>query len=317
MDQLVSNESQIMLPPALTIDRIDECEELILVQTTSQSWCRSCCCQPTINWVLSEDERQDGNISKSDQKRIKYKTSGWIHEESSFCGRSWSWLFPGCRAQKYVQHSGRPPTSINNENKGFCLCCRCQCGRRTKGLSKQERNSNIVATHEKKSTCGARYTFYPPFPICNCFPLPYLETKNGSDGATMGRTNYVCDHGIFVPKYDVTNSQGEKIYDIRPDTCCMGICVKCALCGHDDGKECTRVPYFIRDPVTLEPVTIRDSDSAAQIDSLHSGWGDECCTMRNKYHVAFPRGATAEQKIILTGSALLINVTMFEQEEQE
>eukprot|EP00957_Ditylum_brightwellii_P166774 12694500-Ditylum_brightwellii.AAC.1 len=40
---------------ALTIERITEKDELILAQTTSQ-FCRCCCFQPSINWVLSEQD---------------------------------------------------------------------------------------------------------------------------------------------------------------------------------------------------------------------------------------------------------------------
>lgn len=291
-----------MGPPSLTIDRLDEKEELILAQSTSQC-CRFCCCQPSINWVLSEKDN-----FQSGQNPFEANPSGWIHEESSFCGRSFAWLNIGCRAQKYVQHAGPPPASMQSENGN----CGCQCEPTPSYLSEIERNSNLVATHEKNSTCGMCWTYPLPFPICNCCPLPYLETKK-SDGTVIGKTSYICDQFCCVPKYDVTNAQGEKIFHIRPDTCVMGCCVQCR-CGGDGGK-CCRVPFVIRDPNNLSPVMTDGNESSAQIDSLWSGWANECCRNRNAYHLAFPSGTTAEEKLILTGSGILIDVTVFEQND--
>lgn len=292
-------------PFPLTIHRLHESEELILAQSTSQC-CRFCCCQPSINWVIAEqDNFQPG------QNPFDLPSSGWIHEESSWIGRSCSWLSLGCRAQKYVQHAGSPPPSIRRENDGI-RCCSCQPGLVTNGLSPTERQSNVVATHEKNLTCGWCCTHPIPFPVCGC--LPYLETKNSTTGAVIGKTTYVCDECCFVPKFDVTNANGEKIYHIRPDTCVLGMCVQCR-CDGGKGK-CCRVPYIVRDPVTRAPIMSNaNKENKAQVDSLWTGWGKQCCSLQNAYHLAFPSGISAEEKLLLTGSAILIDVTLFEQQE--
>ncbi len=289
-----------MKPSALTMDRLDEKEDLIVAQSTSQC-CRCCCFQPSINWVLAEQDNFEPG-----QDPFDLDSSGWVHEESSFCGRWWSWALPGCRAQKYVQHSGPAPASIRTEN-GFLSC---QTGSTTVGLSEDDRRGDIVATHEKNCTCGTCYQFVPPFPIC-C-NLPYLETKD-SNGSTIGKTSYVCDACLFVPKYDVTNAQGEKIYRIRPDTCVGGMCVQCR-CGGGGGK-CCRVPFVVRNPDTLEPVATKGNASVSQVDALWTGWANECCRLKNAYHLAFPDGATAQEKLILTGASILIDTTVFEQQD--
>lgn len=289
----------------LTIDRLAEKEELVLAQSTSQC-CRFCCCQPSINWVLAEqDNFQPG------QNPFDLDDSGWIHEESTWCGRSCSWLAPGCRAQKYVQHASSAPGSVRAENNGV-LCCACQPGKVTAGLSDAERESNVVATHEKNSTCGFCWTFPIPFPVC-CF-LPYLETKKAT-GEVIGKTSYVCDACCFIPKYDVTNAYGQKIFHIRPDTCFMGCCVQCR-CNGGRGK-CCRVPFIVRDPRTLAPLKTDGNEDKAQVDALWTGWANECCALKNAYHLAFPESIPAEEKLLLIGSAILIDVTVFEQESDE
>lgn len=297
-------------PHQLTIERLNEKEELILAQTTSQ-FCRYCFCQPSINWVIAEQDNFEPG-----QNPFDLNSSGWIHEESSFCGRSFSWTCPGCRSQKYIQHAGPPPESIMQENQGCCCCLVCQTGPTTAGLKDHERDRNVIATHEKSYTCGIWNLVAIPFPICNCFPLPYLDTKNGTDGTNLGRTSYVCDHRICVPKYDVTNSRGEKIYRIQPDTCCLDMCIRCRCdSGRGDTKgKCCRVPFIIRNPRTLAPATTDGNESFAQVDALWSGWANECCRKKSAYHLAFPREATVEEKLILTGSAILIDVNIFEQD---
>ena len=126
---------------------------------------------------------------------------------------------------------------------------------------------------------------------------------------------YICNHCLFVPKYDVTNSQGETIYRISPDTCLMGMCIRCRKDG-SKGK-CCRVPFIIRDPHTLAPIPTRGNESIAQADALWTGWANECCMNKNAYHLAFPQDATAEEKLILIGSAVLIDTTIFEQNQDQ
>lgn len=305
-----------LAPQPLTMDRLDETEDLVIAQSTSQC-CRCCCFQPSINWVMAQ-----GNNFQPGSDPFTLDSVGWIHEESTFCGRWWSWILPGCRKVKYVQHHGPAPASILGENQEWF---RCQTQETTKGLDLEDIQSNIVATHEKNWTCGYCFNFGDlSFPICNCFPLPYLETRN-SQGTVIGQTRYVCDACCFVPKLDVVDAMGEPKWRLRPDTCCAGICVRCR-CGTGKGGKCFRVPFLIRHPVTKEPLhsqTQTQTNDAqnqemyhkAQIDVLWAGWKHVCCTQQNAYHVAFPEDITAEDKLLLMGSTVLVDLVMFEQKE--
>lgn len=299
-----------MAPMPLTMDRLEERDEVVMAQSTSQC-CRTGCCQPSINWLIAE-----GNNFKPGSNPYKLDSVGWIHEESKFAGRLWSCCAAGCRSIKYVQHHGPPPASMMKENVEWCTC---QFDEATKGLTKEERTTNIVAIHEKKQTCGVFCCWTPC--VCNGFGLPYLETKDPATGNVLGRTQYVCDMCCFVPKYDILDGKtGTQLYRLRPDTCLGGLCVKFRY-GGKKGK-CCRVPFIVRHPETQEPVisgatTLAGTAINAMVDVLWSGWANECCMKKNAYHVSFPRNIKPEHKAVLLGSTLLVDVTMFEQEQDD
>ena len=96
--------------------------------------------------------------------------------------RCLSGCLPGCRAVKYVQHSSTVPASVvKSEDYKWCTC---QCDETPEALSEEDRNKDVIATHEKGQTCTGG--------ICCCY-LPYLETKDSSSGKLIGKTQYVCD----------------------------------------------------------------------------------------------------------------------------
>lgn len=282
-------------PSAMTMDRLGDTKQIILAQSTSQC-CRMGMCQPSINWVVREADNYDGGNPHA------LVQQAWIHEESTFLMRCLSGCLPGCRAVKYVQHSSTVPASVvKSEDYKWCTC---QCDETPDALSEEDRNKDVIATHEKGQTCTGG--------ICCCY-LPYLETKDASSGKLIGKTQYVCDGWIFVPKFDVYDGNGEKKYRLRPDTCVGGCCVMCR-CGGPKGK-CCKVPYIIRDPNTFEPIKGNAGQKKAQTTRLFSGWANECCTKRNAYHLVFPDDATPELKTTLIGSTILMDVQMEEQDE--
>jgi len=287
-------------PSAMTMERIGETKQMILAQSTSQC-CRHGICQPSINWVIREaDNYHGGNPHQLEQQ-------AWIHEESTFFMRCCSGCIPGCREVKYVQHGSTIPESVvKGEDYRWCTC---QGDELPKGLSEEDRNKDIVATHEKKQTCGAHLSG------C-CKPHPYLETKD-ADGKTIGKTEFVCDWWLCVPKFDIYDGSGEKKYRLRPDTCIGGCCVMCRCGGKGSGGKCCRVPYIVRDPNTFEPIKGNDGKENSQATQLFSGWKNECCTQRNAYHLVFPDTATAEDKATLIGASILIDVLYAEQQNDD
>ena len=208
---------------------------------------------------------------------------------------------------------GQVPHVLKSENNA---CCTVQVTPYTDGMTEKDRHDNIIATHEKDCTCGYCFNFGDiTFPICNCFPLPYLETKR-SDGTSVGKTLYICDACCFVPKFDVFDESGHRKYRIKPDTCVLGMCVMCR-CGEEKGK-CCRIPFIVRDPNNLEPIAASaNSENKAMVDSLWTGWANECCRRKNAYHLVFPSDMSVDDKLLLTGSGILIDLLMFEQKQDD
>jgi len=265
------------------------------------------------------------NVSNHDQVRQNElgQVGGWIAEEASLCGRTMSSCFPGGRSTKHTVHAGEIPAALVEEEQtiGCGLCCKIQYGEKSDEFGGIDPSSlgPVIFTHEKQRTNGVTCGLGDKRCPC-CCNLPYLETK-GANGKPLGRTQYVCDACLFVPKFDVFDGSGHHMYRIRPDTCFGGLCVMCK-CGGQGGK-CFRVPFIIRDPVTHEPLRASGSytmgggsggESYAQITSLWTGM-KRCCQKKDSYAVHFPEGASKEMKATLIGSNILIDMAIFEQEE--
>jgi len=283
-------------PKSMTIDRFDDMDEVVLAQSTSMCL-RKGCCRPSINWVLLDSSNFEPTtvMNPFDLPSV----GGWIHEESTFFQRCLC-SSPGCRETKFIHHSGLPPKSLGEEDRH---CCRIQDKPTSSFLTHEEINQNIVAVHEKENTCG------PAFCCC----LPYLRTTD-NEGRYMGETKYVCDECIFVPKFIILDKHGDPKFLLRPDTCCMGLCMVPRFGGR--GGKCCRLPFLVRDPYTFQPKLSNTHEGKAQVTELWSGLVNEVCFKRHAYHVAFPSDATVEDKLVLIGSSILVDVAFFEQDSE-
>ena len=123
-----------------------------------------------------------------------------------------------------------------------------------------------------------------PIPCC-CY-LPEIVTKT-PEGRVLGSSQYECDSNLLVPKFKVKDANGNITYKIKPDTCCCGLCIKCR-CGFGRQSKAIYVPFEIRDPVTMEPMTSVYEGQPAQVRKVWSGWKKECCTDADNFHVIFP-----------------------------
>lgn len=256
-------------------------EHVIMKQHTSQ-FCRFCCCQPNIHWdLLDWQEGASYNALANRPVRLHVK------EEAPYIGRCCSYCYPGARSTTYTVYEGASDQ-----------------GRR-------------LMTHEKSCTCPISFLILqgdggPVRCPCCCPPLPNLVTKD-SAGAVLGETKYVCDMCCFIPKYDVFDSAGHRLYRIRPDTCCGGVCPRCRCCDGKGSKKCLRIPFPIRDPETGERI------GDAVIGDLWAGLAAECCTQKNLYEIKFPKDSAFNrdpEKVMATliGASLLIDLTVFEQD---
>ena len=164
-------------------------------QQKTSEFCRCCCCQPNIHWRVHP-------YNENWQVGQEGPTLMSISEDASKCGRTCSFCMPGYRATKYTVRAGE----YDEKNPGT-------------------RSNRVLYTHEKDETCGTNvfiaFTDGGQLRIPMCCNLPYLETKD-ANGAKLGRTQYICDACLFVPKYHISNRHGEKKYLLRPDTCVAG-----------------------------------------------------------------------------------------------
>jgi hypothetical protein len=294
-------------PQSMTMERLGDTDELILAQTTMLCL-RHGCCRPSINWVMQSASNYEPGSSPFQLPHV----GGWIHEESTFCQRCCFGHISGCRETKFVQHAGNPPRRLQQEDGS---CCVIQTEPTSAELSPTDLTSQVIATHEKEMTCSTGCACCSC--CCCCGPAPYLRTKDTDTGMVLGETRYVCDECLFVPKFHVFMAPhgGSVRYILRPDTCCCGLCVMPRCGGRKDKCRC-RVPFLIRTPTNgNDPVYANVHEGKAQITSLWTGLFNEVCYKRRAYHVAFPAEASPEERVVLMGSALLVDVVLYEHDD--
>lgn len=212
----------------------------------------------------------------------------FVKEEAAYVGRCFSFCLPAMRPTKYTVYEG------------------------------SEVGGRIVMTHEKECSCpvnvlvGCANDAQIRIPCCLCCgALPYLITKD-ADGKVLGKSVYVCDEYLCVPKYDVLDANGVQVYRVRPDVCCGGCCVKCVSCR--GFGNCQRVPFFIRQPKEpFEPIP------GATIGDLDSDLTHECCTRQTLYKITYSTDVLMKNdqaiKATLMGTTLLVDLTWNEIEQ--
>ena len=186
---------------------------VVLRQKTSQC-CRVLCCQPNIDWVCTPWTPEIDTLGKFGGAGAGSTVKGsaplaYVSEDAPWGGRCYSCLAPGSRPTTLTYHAG------------------------------PDASGQILFKHRKGCTNGqnqwiAQGDGGPVRIPCGCF-LPYLDTLDAHD-QKLGRSEYVCDACLFVPKYRVLGPAGEAWYAVRPDTCVCGMCVECQCRGK--GAKC-------------------------------------------------------------------------------
>eukprot|EP00746_Dinoflagellata_sp_MGD_P166950 gnl/MRDRNA2_/MRDRNA2_97202_c0_seq1.p1 gnl/MRDRNA2_/MRDRNA2_97202_c0~~gnl/MRDRNA2_/MRDRNA2_97202_c0_seq1.p1 ORF type:complete len:307 (+),score=48.82 gnl/MRDRNA2_/MRDRNA2_97202_c0_seq1:106-1026(+) len=264
---------------------VDVTPQGVIVKQHTSECCRCCCCQPNIDWDIHDfrEGNYDGLFTESGKMFIK--------EESSWLGRCMSFQMPGHRATKYtVYEGGAPPKDTPPTGR-------------------------VLFIHEKGCSCPVNVLIAMgdggQLRVPCCFqPMPYLITKD-ANGTKLGTSKYVCDMCLFIPKFDVFDANDQHVYRVRPEVC-LGCCPKCNF-GGAKGK-CMRIPFPIREP--KEPY---NQIKGAVIGDLWAGVKHECCTKKNLYELKYPPEVVATNnqamKATLFGTALLVDITTFEQDQ--
>eukprot|EP00391_Amoebophrya_sp_Ameob2_P001223 CAMPEP_0179004686 /NCGR_PEP_ID=MMETSP0795-20121207/13455_1 /TAXON_ID=88552 /ORGANISM="Amoebophrya sp., Strain Ameob2" /LENGTH=319 /DNA_ID=CAMNT_0020699001 /DNA_START=273 /DNA_END=1232 /DNA_ORIENTATION=- len=181
------------------------------------------------------------------------------------------------------------------------------------GESQKPKPQSVLLSHQKGLTFGHSCWIIEgdggPVRVPCCCNLPYLETKDVNQ-QVLGKTQYECDHKICVPKYVVKAPDGTEWYRIRPDTCCGDCCTACE--GSGPKGRCMAIPFYIRDPKSMQKLPGAEPGSVAAVNNLWSGVRE--CVNRQNYALRFPAAATPNQKATLVGSNVLIEMLHFEHE---
>ena len=145
---------------------------------------------------------------------------------------------------------------------------------------------------------------------CKC--CCYQEASVSSGGQELGSMKEDCFY--CVPSFKINSPDGTPIYKVHPPTCCAGICMNCCAEGNPCcGKGCCKVPFHVY-PADQEK-TDGDAPFIGKILKKPKSLAVEILTDAEAFDVTFPDDATAQQKGLLMGSAIFINVNFFEGRE--
>lgn len=148
---------------------------------------------------------------------------------------------------------------------------------------------------------------------CCCY-LPTIKTYT-SDRTYVGKTKYVCDAALLVPKLATFDANDNPQFMIRPDTCCFDCLPVCGSGGQGKANSCIYMPFYIRKHDTLEKIAGAPGGNGmeAQVRNVWPGFKRECCTSADNYFVVFPSGSSTALKAALLGSTVLLDFTVFEE----
>ena len=151
-------------------------------------------------------------------------------------------------------------------------------------------------------------------PIGGCKCCLYQEADFTSDGQKLGNikeTFYCC-----VPRFDIFDDEAKLLYKLHQPTCCGGMCVNCCAEGNPcTSKGCCKESFRVYDANQEE--TDGDAPYLGYIMKKPKSAMVEIFTDADAFDVKFPENATVAQKGILVGTAIFINATFFENQDEE
>lgn len=158
-------------------------------------------------------------------------------------------------------------------------------------------------------------------PICCCKCCCYQEATVTSGGQVLGSMKEDCF--VCVPSFQVNAPDGSPIYKIHPPTCWDGRCIDCCMkdypyccegcCNHKHTEEpffaCCRLAFHVF-PASQEDT----GDLAPCIGKIFKPFGNTVERRADCFavEISFPEGATPQEKGLLMGSAIFLNVNFFE-----
>lgn len=211
----------------------------------------------------------------------------------------------GCEAKneflifnnKDESKSGSPEIMYSLEESSCMMrfCCKNNRGfTQTIWEGTKDNQGAPVLTMDRPLAC-------PVQPCCCCNFAPFMNTITFADIGSAEVPCFFC-----LPSIKVKDRNGSEKYQVQMPSCCGGLCVNCMAEGCCNCK----IPFYIYPP---GPAT--DETKVGKIVKLWRGLGTEVFTDAASFQVEFPPNATDEDKALITGTTLYVNVLFFEKSE--
>lgn len=140
---------------------------------------------------------------------------------------------------------------------------------------------------------------------CCCYQKATIFS-NGSLLGTIEEQMYCC-----IPSFLVRDEVKRKMYKIHPPTCWFGCCMNCCTRDANGLSGCCKVPFWIF-PARQKHTDGGNAQYVGTIVKQMKSTLTEVFSESDAFEVAFPEYATAEQKALLSGSAIFFNAIFFE-----
>ncbi|KAI2493812.1 phospholipid scramblase [Fragilaria crotonensis] len=137
----------------------------------------------------------------------------------------------------------------------------------------------------------------------------YQEATVTSGGQQLGSMKEDCF--AFVPSFQIKAPDGNPIYKVHPPTCCSGLCIDWYTEGNPCcGEGCLKVPFHVFPASQVD--TDDDAPYIGKILRAPKSLEEEIFTNAGAFDLTFPKDATPQEKGLLMGSVIFINVNFFE-----
>jgi len=210
----------------------------------------------------------------------------------------------GCEAKtefKYFKQEGGEQFASSLEESDLCCRLCCPMIRPFKTVVQETGTLAELLTIDRPLACA------PGGCKCCCFQ----ELNISSGGRPIGKVEeqFFC----CVPRFHIKDENDQLLYKMHMPTCCGGMCINVCAEGNPCGKGCCRQSFRLY-PGNQE-VTDGDAPYVGSILKKPKSLLTELLTDANAFDVAFPPGASTDEKAIVMGTTLFMNALFFEGNE--
>eukprot|EP00549_Striatella_unipunctata_P009231 CAMPEP_0118710924 /NCGR_PEP_ID=MMETSP0800-20121206/23718_1 /TAXON_ID=210618 ORGANISM="Striatella unipunctata, Strain CCMP2910" /NCGR_SAMPLE_ID=MMETSP0800 /ASSEMBLY_ACC=CAM_ASM_000638 /LENGTH=242 /DNA_ID=CAMNT_0006615293 /DNA_START=65 /DNA_END=793 /DNA_ORIENTATION=+ len=213
--------------------------------------------------------------------------------------RGWLQECIGCEAKsefKYFIEGNQFADSL--EDSDCCIRLFCSPCHPFKMMVKDTASTAEILTMDRPFAC----------PVGNCKCCCYQAMSFSSGGSELGSIKEDCYY--CVPQFTMFDHSGNEVYIVHPPTCCGGVCYNCCAEGKNCFAVCCKVPFHVF-PASQKGSTDGGAQHAGKIVKLPKSLMTEILTEANAFDVEFPTSASADQKAMLTGTAIFLNANFF------